>query len=84
MTASSPLSDYYLGTVLGEFQLLRSPDPKMCPEYDALASCLFGPAIWLLPVTFPIVMAIGGFLGLVRVPFPSVEIGKRCRPFLKP
>jgi urease accessory protein len=33
------------------------------------------PAIWLLPVTFPIVMAFGGFLGLIGVPFPSVEIG---------
>jgi urease accessory protein len=36
---------------------------------------LGAPAIWLLPVMFPIVMALGGFLGLVGVPFPSVEIG---------
>jgi urease accessory protein len=36
---------------------------------------LGAPAIWLLPVTFPIVMAFGGFLGLIGVPFPSVEIG---------
>lgn len=33
------------------------------------------PAIWLLPVTFPLVMAFGGFLGLVGVPLPGVEIG---------
>ena len=33
------------------------------------------PAIWLLPVTFPMVMAIGGFLGLIGVPLPGVEIG---------
>jgi len=33
------------------------------------------PAIWLLPVTFPIVMALGGFLGLVGIPLPGVEIG---------
>ena len=33
------------------------------------------PAIWLLPVTFPLVMACGGFLGLVGVPLPGVEIG---------
>jgi len=32
-------------------------------------------AIWLLPVTFPIVMAFGGFLGLIGVPFPGVEVG---------
>ncbi|MBK6004767.1 HupE/UreJ family protein [Ramlibacter ginsenosidimutans] len=33
------------------------------------------PAIWLLPVTFPLVMALGGFLGLVGMPLPGVEIG---------
>ena len=33
------------------------------------------PAIWLLPVTFPMVMAFGGFLGLVGIPLPGVEIG---------
>ena len=33
------------------------------------------PAIWLLPVTFPIVMALGGFLGLLGVPLPGVEVG---------
>ena len=33
------------------------------------------PAVWLLPVTFPMVMAFGGFLGLVGVPLPGVEIG---------
>jgi urease accessory protein len=33
------------------------------------------PALWLLPVTFPIVMACGGFLGLIGVPMPGGEIG---------
>jgi urease accessory protein len=33
------------------------------------------PAIWLLPVTFPLVMAVGGFLGLVGIPLPGVETG---------
>lgn len=33
------------------------------------------PAIWLLPVAFPIVMAVGGFLGLVGVALPGVEFG---------
>lgn len=31
------------------------------------------PAIWLLPVTFPVVMAFGGMLGLAGVPLPGVE-----------
>lgn len=33
------------------------------------------PAIWVLPVTFPLVMAMGGFLGLVGVPLPGMEVG---------
>ena len=33
------------------------------------------PAVWLLPVTFPMVMAFGGTLGLVGVHIPGVEIG---------
>lgn len=33
------------------------------------------PAMWLLPLTFPMMMAFGGFLGLVGVPLPGVEIG---------
>lgn len=33
------------------------------------------PAIWALPVAFPLVMALGGLLGLLGVPLPGVEIG---------
>jgi urease accessory protein len=36
---------------------------------------LGAPAIWLLPVTFPLIMAVGGFLGLIGVPLPGTEIG---------
>jgi urease accessory protein len=33
------------------------------------------PAIWLLPVVFPLVMAFGGALGVAGVPVPAVETG---------
>lgn len=33
------------------------------------------PAIWLLPVTFPLVMSIGGVLGVRGVAIPGVEVG---------
>jgi urease accessory protein len=33
------------------------------------------PAIWILPVAFPMMMAIGGMLGLIGMPLPGVEIG---------
>lgn len=36
---------------------------------------LGAPAIWLLPVAFPMVMAVGGMLGLMGLPIPGVEYG---------
>ena len=36
---------------------------------------LGAPAVWMLPVAFPMVMAVGGLLGLLGVPLPGVEIG---------
>ena len=36
---------------------------------------LGNPAIWLLPVIFPLVMAFGGALGVMGIPIPSVETG---------
>ncbi len=38
--------------------------------------CQLGaPAIWALPVAFPLVMSLGGALGVRGVPLPGVEIG---------
>jgi urease accessory protein len=36
---------------------------------------LGGRAMWLLPVVFPMVMACGGFCGLIGLPLPGQEIG---------
>ena len=36
---------------------------------------LGNPAIWILPVVFPLVMAVGGALGVMGVPIPAVETG---------
>jgi len=36
---------------------------------------LGAPAMWLLPVIFPMVMALGGALGVLGVPMPGVETG---------
>jgi len=33
------------------------------------------PAIWLLPIAFPLVMAFGGAIAILGVPVPGVEIG---------
>ena len=36
-------------------------------------SQLGNPALWVLPVTFPLIMAVGGFLGVVGIELPLVE-----------
>jgi len=36
---------------------------------------LGAPAIWVLPVAFPLVMAMGGMLGLMGMPVPGIEYG---------
>jgi urease accessory protein len=33
------------------------------------------PALWVLPVAFPLLMAVGGMLGLIGIPLPGVEVG---------
>jgi urease accessory protein len=34
---------------------------------------LGAPAIWLLPIVFPLVMAFGGVIGILGIPLPAVE-----------
>ena len=36
---------------------------------------LGAPALWVLPVAFPMMMAFGGMLGLMGLPLPGVEAG---------
>lgn len=36
---------------------------------------LGAPAVWVLPVVFPMVMAFGGFMGLMDIRLPGVEFG---------
>lgn len=36
---------------------------------------LGAPAVWVLPVAFPLVMAFGGMLGLMGIPLPGTEYG---------
>lgn len=35
---------------------------------------LGAPAIWVLPITFPLVMAFGGVLGVLHIPLPMPEV----------
>jgi len=68
------------GQAAGFLTGLRHPVSGLDHVLAMVAVGLWGaqlgaPAVWLLPVTFPMVMAFGGFLGLVGVPLPGVEVG---------
>ena len=68
------------GEATGFFSGLAHPVSGLDHIIAMVAVGLWGaqlgaPAIWLLPVTFPMVMALGGFLGLIGIPLPGVEIG---------
>jgi urease accessory protein len=39
---------------------------------------LGAPALWILPITFPLVMAFGGVLGVLGIPLPAPEIVIAC------
>jgi urease accessory protein len=64
------------GFLAGFIHPLSGPDHIIAMVAVGLWGAQLGaPAIWMLPVTFPMVMALGGFLGLVGLPIPGVEIG---------
>jgi urease accessory protein len=68
------------GEAAGLFAGLRHPVSGLDHVLAMIAVGLWGaqlgaPALWQLPVAFPMVMALGGVLGLVGVPLPGVEVG---------
>jgi urease accessory protein len=55
---------------------LSGPDHVAAMVAVGLWGAMLGPpALWLLPVAFPLMMAFGGVLGIAGVPIPHVEIG---------
>ena len=76
----SPLAAHEGGAAAGLLSGLLHPVSGLDHVLAMLAVGIWGaqmgpPAIWVLPVTFPMVMALGGMLSLVGVPVPGVEIG---------
>ena len=64
------------GFVGGALHPLFGPDHIAAMVAVGLWGAFLGaPALWLLPIVFPLVMAAGGVLGILGVPLPSVEIG---------
>ena len=64
------------GLLSGFMHPISGPDHILAMVSVGLWGAQLGaPAIWVLPVTFPIVMAFGGLLGFLGVPLPGAEIG---------
>jgi len=64
------------GFVGGFSHPLFGPDHVVAMVAVGLWGAFLGPpAIFILPVVFPLVMAVGGVLGILGVPLPGVEIG---------
>jgi urease accessory protein len=68
------------GTTGGFFSGLAHPVLGLDHVIAMVAVGLWGaflgvPALWLLPIVFPLVMAVGAGLGILGVPLPAVEAG---------
>ena len=73
--AAHPIRGGALGFAAGVEHPLSGADHVIAMLAVGLWGAQLGaPAVWLLPVTFPLIMAFGGFLGLAGVHLPGSEI----------
>jgi urease accessory protein len=64
------------GFISGLAHPIFAPDHVVAMVAVGLWGAFLGvPAIWLLPVVFPLVMALGGVLGIIGMPMVAVETG---------
>jgi urease accessory protein len=68
------------GEAIGFLSGMRHPISGLDHVLAMIAVGLWGaqlgaPAIWVLPVAFPMVMALGGMMGLLGIPLPGIECG---------
>ena len=78
--ASPALAHVEQGAARGFLSGLSHPISGLDHILAMLAVGLWGaqlglPAVWVLPVAFPMMMAVGGMLGLIGAPLPGVEVG---------
>ncbi|MEN8693075.1 MAG: HupE/UreJ family protein [Desulfobacterales bacterium] len=80
LSAAPALAHVQEGQAQGFLTGLHHPISGLDHVLAMIAVGLWGaqlgaPAVWMLPVAFPMMMAFGGFLGLLDIPLPGVEIG---------
>lgn len=69
-------SSLSLGIGGGFLHPLAGPDHLLAMVAVGLWGAFLGrPLVYLLPVIFPTIMALGGIVGMAGLPFPPVELG---------
>jgi urease accessory protein len=64
------------GLISGFLHPVLGPDHVIAMVAVGLWGAQLGrPAIWILPITFPFIMASGGMMGVAGIPLPSIEVG---------
>jgi len=68
------------GQAAGFFSGLQHPWSGLDHVLAMIAVGLWGaqlgsPALWILPIAFPMMMAMGAMMGLMGMPVPGVEVG---------
>ena len=64
------------GLVSGLLHPILGPDHLVAMVAVGLWGAQLGPpALWVLPIVFPVVMALGGLLGVFGLPLPFIEFG---------
>ena len=79
-SASPALAHIQAGEAAGLVTGLRHPWSGLDHVLAMIAVGLWGaqlgnPALWALPVAFPLAMSVGAMMGLLGVPLPGIEIG---------
>lgn len=80
MWATSAFAHVERGQAVGFVTGLEHPWSGLDHVLAMIAVGLWGaqlgnPAIWLLPILFPMIMALGAMMGLMGIPLPGIEIG---------
>jgi len=80
LCASPALAHVEQGQAVGFITGLEHPWSGLDHVLAMIAVGIWGaqlgnPALWVLPVTFPMVMAMGAMMGLLGIPVPGIEIG---------